>query len=409
MFSYLSPSNSRSVAPLLSSVCMSLFVFSAGVHADVWKYWGEASMEVGHDDNVRLRSADDAANTLDGGININATRFSDKFDLEFVAGGNYENYFDADDRNMLITGFKPRIDVLGTYRIDERQEFSAEIGYRDEQVNSTVATTELDETDIGFSNEIVERERRNIGAEYKRSHSEKLDIAVASYYVEQEYDVASSLSDSEQMGVKFDSSFMLSEKNRFVTEWGYLDFQSDLAEIKRYTVLMGVAHKWSEVTSVRFTAGYTYQDGETYEQLMVDKPREWVSTSKGDFETKLVINHRGERSRLNFSAAHVQKPSISGKFIESDRLTFIAGYGVSERIGADLAFRYFENSSDQADSADDNRKYFSISPSLSWSINDKFSAYVRYEFRSQDRVELGQQEESNAFVIGIKFKSLKEI
>jgi predicted porin len=408
--------NKIALAPLMGACLLA----AAPASADVWKFWGSASAEVGTDTNIRLRPDQDGfgdkGNVYGGEVQLEANRYADKYDVQIAAGGDYKNYFndDEEDRrsagfvinNPLRTGFQPRISIASQYRIDELTEIGGFVSYREEQTNDAVSSTDLGETDLGFNQDIIERQTTSGGLSYSRSLTERLKGELSWRHTEREYPGIETLSDSENDSFTLETKYRLSEKNEFVTDLEYMDYSSGVVATDRYSAMVGVLHSFTPVTNVKATIGYVRQDSKS----LTDN-REGDT---GEIEAKIALNHRGERSNVSLIAERTQKPSISGVFVESNIFSVRASYGISERIGSSIIVRWFDNErGDELNQGNapsgDNRNYLSIRPQLNWAVNEKWSTYVRYEYRRQDRKDFDQTEDSNAIYFGVQFKPPREI
>jgi hypothetical protein len=339
-----------------------------------------------YDDNVtfsRTEELDDYVATISPALTFDyATRLLDVRSILRLDILRYADESRLDTENQ-------RYDLEGDYQVLERLRLTAGALY----IKDTTLDSELEETGLITRREDRERWSGNAGFSY--AVNEVSDVGVNYSYTDTEYDSRGNV-DYDVNSVVFSYDHRLKTQTDVVTvQPYYMDYDSQLSEVKNYGVSLGWFHAFTEKWTLTAFLGirYTETEGQGFSE------ENWGGVAD------IYVKNRGEIFDWTAGYNRALEYSSQGEPIDRDRMYFRGNRRITRRFSVGLdGSLYFSESEGDRDNEDS--RYFYLTPRLTYWITENYFLEWAYRYsNSRDKtLDSNKVAERNRVWVSVNFK-----
>jgi len=225
-----------------------------------------------------------------------------------------------------------------------------------------------DNVDAGSVDRQIRRYLGYVSPSVNYALTERTSAQLAYIYSSLHYDRGDEvgLENSQTNGVRAELERSLSETDRVRLSMAAARFDPELStKVDAYEMTAGWTRKYSEVAGLSVDAGASYADSQD-----------------GQTDNGFVIRVRGYRNtevgRMFVQAERQLYPTGYG-LVETDRLTLGFEHAMSDTVRLALMGDSYKTS------GNNERKYISVGPNLTWSLNSNYSVGATYHYYWVDR------------------------
>lgn len=176
----------------------------------------------------------------------------------------------------------------------------------------------------------------------------------------------------------------------FVAGGHMIDFDRDRGDLRQYTYrgLFGVEHRPTETVSMTFKAGVRNTKSELQEAGTVSRDRDTGFLFDGS------VRWNAERTTISVHANSDVAPSIYGEVIKRQRFSTTLRYRFTERLSGRVRGAYY-HSETEGISEKEERRTFSIWPSMTYRLSEKMDLTLAYTHTSTENQMTNNSDEQN--------------
>ncbi len=284
------------------------------------------------------------------------------------------------------------------------------------------STLESELVQTGIVTSRAQRTSRTLSPSWAYSITERDTINLGYSYLDVSYGNTTTTSGLLDYTVK-DPSITLSheftEKNKLNLSLGYSDYQTQnpvsiTTNTSQYrftttSAQLGFSRDFSETMSVSLMAGVhktdsriIYQDCLYIFSLSAFLYPALTETNTSDTGSlfSATLQQAFESSQLTTELSRSLQPTADGGLVQTDRLS--AGYGakLTPTLNSSLNMSIYKTQYSTTSRTSDNRRYYNITPAISWQITEWWSANTSYT-RSVSQNANGTEATGNAINLTI--------
>ncbi len=368
-----------------------------------------ASIRMFYDDNAALTTGEynfSAGSEFLGAVGI--SRITEAITLEGIARLNLlldaagDVYRDKDNQLLSLLfvrkGELNRWQVYGSWRRDSIVRPATVTQERDADAEPD------DDVDAGLVDVSVRRNRlvlrpsfsyglsprSEIGAEYRLDYA-LYDESGEKYYL---FDYQ----DHSLSGYYF---YRITERDQITTSVNMKSYRSSVGgydvtgwDNDRINIMLGLQHSYSETASGHFEVGWY-------------KARLSSVDDRGDTDGFLFRIYGEKRTGLTRFTARLGRTNFSsgaGDVVNADELSLNMVRELAETVSFALQVRAFQSKSLRSDNPYANRRYMSLTPTLSWRITRWWSLDTSYRYRRQKRDWETDSAEGNSIYLTVRYE-----
>jgi len=321
-----------------------------------------------YDDNVtfvRTDEIDDYLAVISPSLTLNYA--SELFKLDANGIVDVLRYADEHDLNTE----KQRYAIDAGYQLMERWAFSGDFSY----IKDTTLDSELEETGIVFAREDRERFNAGVGLSYQVSELTYMGVNYA--YSKTDYD-EEGLEDYDSNSIRLSYNRRFNNGiDTFTVAPGYNRKSSDINDTDGYRLNFGWTHLPSETYRLKVFLGlrYTEQD--------FKNGRDNTSNWGGVADINLQKKSETHSVLVGFGSDIYLRPDTN-ELNQVYKIYCNLTRRVTERFSAGVNSRLSLTQPDDADAVDDKDIwYFTVTPSLSYSLTENHSLRLSYSYQQQ--------------------------
>jgi hypothetical protein len=378
----------------LLGVLLSIVVCGTAV-AERWQLKPVVSLVPGYDDNVRLTSVDPEgafSTSLSGTLRaIRSTEISELGLALGLAGTRYSGIPDLDN----TSGFAG---LDWSYRL-ERQQFRVGARFDSESTLYSEATT------TGLTQFNRQQNRVSVNAGWNYQISERVAMDLGAIYQDVSYDGGHTVPYSNyNVGViNLGGSYLWSERFKLTgrVSYGRYDTQGITNDYENLGVQGGAVYQLSETSTLAALVGQR----RTRQRFEIGDGISGSSDSSG-LTYALSYAKQFEAGRtLSLTARRELAPSGNREVLDTIGLSANLSLPLSERLRFGLAASAYRNRGVGVggDLSSGNRTYSSISPSISYDIDESWQVSASYRFRWQEYEGIPVDAVSNAIFLNLSW------
>ena len=373
-----------------------IVLWDGGALAAEWSVGGRVRERIAFDDNVRLVTEDEEAaiasiTTLDVdvGARAPATVLNANIRLDKSV------FIGADD----LDSFDQHLVADGEHSI-QRVTLRANAGFD----RDTARTSEI--TDTGRTDVPAERIALTLGSGVAYLVSEVDGIRVFSNYSDVSFDT-DELTDHTFYGAGVGWARLLTETTKLdssVTASRFKTGPGSPVESTIYGAQIGITHAFSERLEIQIGAGVRHTSTDFVEAVggsLVSRSR--TATS---FTTDSRVSYRFDRTTLEGSYVRDVSPSGAGQLLTKNTVSLSLRQRATPVITFSFRGSYRKNESVNlgANSANNDRKFWSVTPGARWTFLPDWTASASYRYRSNQSGGSGRRAVSNAVRMAVTYR-----
>ncbi len=365
---------------------------ASGSQAEQWYVEPRADLYNFYDDNVGMDIADPVSSAgflLTG--HVKTGRRTENTDIGILSTATRRQYFSDANRNTTDFFF----DATGVRRI-ERDRFA---------LNARLDLDSSLTSELSGSGRIQDRKRRTswlVAPSWQRQLSEITALRFDASYRDVAYDdgLSSGLFDYKYWTLGTQITQGLSETTQVIGRLSFDHFESDLSATESDTLglLAGITHAFSEDWTATVLLGLRRAEQQTSGT---------DNASTGSL-FDVSLNRKFEVGSLRFGLSRDLSPSGSGGVLETTRLSVVWKRPVTARLTGNLDILAYRNNEADGTGSPNDRKYYSVAPSLQYRLDRDWSLTGGYRYRYQKYDNNSDGADSNLVFLNIVYSPRRE-
>lgn len=382
---------------------------SSSVFAEAWQLVPTLSLEGRVDDNISMKqnpSGDYATEALLRGV-LSFSRLTDTTDITGRAHANFSTKTKSNQFFTLSGKKKYELTQWGVdsyYRRDStvrpNNDFETEIAPTDpdQTLDDVVGDVDEGQTSVEVRRNTF-RLKPYVGHAFSERLSSALNYGLSTVNYSNNFDT-SGLFDFQQHSIGAGISWKLGERDsvrsgmevsRFIAS-DRVDTTVDSASVS-FTYVRQITENLRGSGSLGLRRSY-----------LNDENQERIDDG---FIARLFAGYEGQVSRLTAKLSHNLEPSGTGVLLETTNLKLNAIRKLRERLSVGLRLRVFRNSPIRTNA---NDAYFlNASPRIRWNYSRWIALEGGYHYRRREIAESGNDAESNAVFVSIRYSEKLDI
>lgn len=384
----------RTLSRLGVLATLGCLVLSAPVAAEKWYFEPVASARLGYDDNVRL-TPDNEESAASGLVNLTVpfgvrTEVSDIKMNAMLESRRFDGLSDADADDYGLN-----FDATRRYELHR-------LRLRGAAIRDNTRVSELDDT--GLVQTSTERTKYNLNPSWVWQFSERTTVDLGYDYTDVSYDdgLRFDLVDYDYQAASVDLVHQLSERTRLLGSLMVSNFEADDVDTDQdsYWARVGVERDFDETLKGRLLVGVVHTESDYRDQF--NNP---TSDDDNSFLLDASLAKDFDTFTLKGALIASEVPTGRGRMLRKDALEITLVRPLSERTTFSMNGQWFYNeSAGGIDFDDDERRFYSLTPKLSWKATRWWTVEGSYRYRNQEYTERGDGEaESNTFFLTVRY------
>ncbi|GMR09006.1 MAG: hypothetical protein BMS9Abin26_2018 [Gammaproteobacteria bacterium] len=383
---------------LMGAVLSGTSLVSSYAQGAEWYMEPSVTAKEQYDDNVRLSATNQTstwATFLLPELKIGSRTETSEIDI--TGRAEFSRYHSAKELNS----DDQFLNFSGSHR-NERNRWAVDIDY---ERDSTLRTLADDTGRVGT--EALRVETARIAPSWTHVVSEKSTLNLGASYTDVHYPDPgnSNLSDSETTGVSGSWQYQWTTPTvLFIT--GYANkYEQDTGvtstTIEYFGVNLGFDHKLTETFSVSASIGRQESDSEQKTRIGN------LILKTGGKGSGLLFNVSAEKNtettRYKASLNRSTSPSVTGNLNNRDEFKFNYNRRLTEKMNVLFEARYLLQESSLGNNTNNDRKFWVVSPALSWQMSRNWYFNARYRHRYQKYDNANRSADSDRVLFTVRY------
>jgi|TARA_R110002096_G_scaffold25917_5_gene80576 hypothetical protein len=368
-----------------------LFIISIiNVQAAQWSLTGSLNPSFEYDDNIFMRDTNKVSDFHSQITPTLKTSYGlENVDITLSTGYTVDRY----DKSRYLDQENPFYRLNSIYQT-ERSSWGLDLSYIESSSRSEAVEDTGDfETNSTSSTKMV-------SPSFSYQLSERDSIFISGSYYERKFSTID-FSDSESFIITTNWQHQFTERfnGGISISAGNTKFNEDKSNTDddSYNISFTSMYNISEIWAINGRIGLRQVNSEKTGTLGdIDKSSDVGSSL--DFS----VSYSHDVDTANFSIARSISPSSTGEINEHDTIDLSLSRQLSETLTASISSSYQETRS-AFDNLSDNRKYFSVTPSLNWNFRHNTSLGLSYRYRNQKESFDGTNADSNTLMLTLNY------
>ena len=315
--------------------------------------------------------------------------------LDLLLGATEYSDNQVPDSNVQILTLNSRVQASERTKWDLDSEYRRNILYESVQIES--GTGDLGDTDVGLITQKVRRESLSIRPSwiYALTERSSLGLRYAIRDVSFSNSAGTGLEDYKNHRLTANYSYRLTQKNNLNLLLVHSAHRPDVSNSKSDSnqILAGISHVYTETSQGRFLVGV----GETSEKTSAGTN----DTSTYVFEAGLKL--RSELSTVDGVISRDVHSSGTGRTVVTNQFRTNMTRKISPMVNMKIRAKMFRNKVLEGSDPNDDRRYYELSPGLSWLWNPKLAFGLEYQYRKKKFDTSPESAESNALYLEVTY------
>ena len=392
-----------------------LTVLSGSALADSWVWEPAIGLDLAYDDNFSLDFRNEEEVSSERVVlEMNAKRISAASNFHGIAKVDFTAY-QGDDESLDGTSNQVLYFTAGK-RSSQRTQYGMTLNYKNDSLvreATIIEGTDPSEDPDGSSGDVIQedlrRQRLVVRPWFTHDLSRLTDLRLEYTFrgvQHEDSEITTDLTDFTNQFAAVTIGRRLTPVDRIkgIVQYSQYDTDDDSAEFTTSAFRLGYERSFSETLNVDADIGvrsteYT-DNGESF-------------TSEGS-QMSLSATKTFGLTRYRLRASRELYPSSLGQVLQADEVVANVTRNITELMDFSLRSRAYENtllseSEETNASIDNNRRFLSIEPKLTWRFARGWSAAASYRYRREKVANDPTPAESNSVVFSIKYTRLSPL
>lgn len=374
---------------VLFPIAMVLVVVSSGADAD-WAVEPFVSSSLAFDDNIQFSASDEISSTgLSANAGVVISNETEAVKTRIEPRLSFRSYSEDSDLNSL-----DQFLTLSTLSLGERSDLGLALSF----ANDSTRTSELEDSGITFLNK--RRTFFSMTPSWRYLLTPLTSVKVTYRFDGSQYEDSgqNGLNDFENQTATVDLARRLSEDSDFIVRGYYQRYK--VLELTNKANTLGIELGYKRKFSPRLE-GSVFAGG-----VNTDSTTEGRDDTSSGGSGSAQLAFKGEKARYVGKYRLSVEPSSTGEAYLRNRVTAGIDARLTEKLSWKLDF-LAQNQKPVSDiSTQTDRKYYSISPSLSWRLKKDWRLQARYTFLAEDRSGATDAKRNQAYV-GVEYRKAR--